>query len=529
MRKVFYMSLLIAFTFSKLYSQKTEAVLEKEVKNINTDDLRTCGYNNTGAPLAIVSNNTKQPISNTDEAAKFLQNLFTLKPAFLSNPILSRWMQDYNSDANHCQKTKIIVFIQHPLDLKKLYQDDINATKAKTKFIEFCNKTNFHSQILDDLTLTRNNLKESLENKDELIKCQKFSSTNSDKACAASEVKGKENSFIVSKIKEFSEVEELMKIEVDLISKFSKEKDSMEKVYNGYLSQFVEKEAIESFFLNKEKREWSKYALEKRDIMFVILGGQNDFAKYKIKINNKTNNFQSNLNDLKDLSTSILGNLPQFDAIDCSSPKTSLRDQEIPISFNLLNDEEIVAPSAISFNDLKDSIKYSFDIHEKVSFGIKVGISAALLNRKQFTISADNQLTVQLDDDQKKEWKSNLMALVEWYPFGRDIDRFESIFSKDSKTQLKERIGITTGIRISKDPIQDIYGGISLALSKDFSLGFGIQYHSEPKDQSNLPVGIDATLEYLKSNVSREYKVQSFFALLINPGVVSKLLGLKSK
>jgi hypothetical protein len=475
---------------SKAFAQ-TEAVKEQLVLRINQDKIKEYGYGSLAAEKAAEKPKI-QPISNIDEVEHFVEEFYKERHAEIANNLpIDNFIKNYLSDKTD-HKSKIIVFLKHQLDLEKLAGNDANAADANAAFHTVCEQIITHQSILFNLN---------------------------------AQVKGMNpEKLSVSNLSDYTKLVSLIKSETDLITTLEQQKAQAQKSYMENLAQIVEKEEFDSYFLYKENGEWSNYSLEKKEILFVILGGAKDIATYKVKIINNKNYLQTGIIGLKELAASL--NIYK-DSPGCL-PASNI-NTDIPVTFLLLNKPEIKSPSTIKLNDKKDSTKYSFNIHEKTYWGIKVGLSFSDLNRKNFTLNAKNEVTVKLDTAQQKSLKTKLAAMIEFYPFGRDYDRLQPIWAGKQKTGFGDRIGLVAGLKIATDPLQDIYMGASFALSEDYSISFGAQFHSEPKDQKNLPVGLNTTPEYLKDNLAREYKTVFFVNLSLNPSAVSKLLGFNKK
>jgi len=514
---------LIISCWNTILAQDKEIIKQKEVIEIGYDQYTNFGYFTPTPPVAI-DKTTTQPISSKDDAKKIL---IAIKDAdLIKNADIKNWVKNWVDNTDKFQEQSTIVMIQHPLDLSKLYGDDNNAAIAKTNFTKYCKEVQTYQKILLSLEKAKTDIEFCISNKDQCIQCQSDLVANPKSKCPEIDLQDRINTFFVSKVKSYTEILTLIKSENELISNTIIKRDNAELSYNSYLQQFVEKATMQSFFLNVESGKWSNYSLNKKKILFVIVGGKKDFSTYKIKITKDKSYLMTGLTDLKDLAKSV--GAIAFDAQnDCDNPKSDLRDSKIQISLLLLDEDQIQSPSQVNLNDNKDSTKYTFKIHEKSYWGIKVGVSFSNLDRKNFSLNSQNQVTVKLDTAQQKEWKSNLAAMIEFYPFGRDYDRLQPIWSSKQQTNFGDRIGIVAGMKIAKDPLQDIYTGFSIALSEDYSISFGLQFHSQTKDQLNLPVGINTSLDYLKNNLSREYKTIGFLNLSLNPAAVSKILGFK--
>lgn len=479
--------------------EQRDFIKVQQTFKVSLAELTTYGYGTSSAG----ANSDRQPIASEKDAEIFLDKLVTNR------------RKDFNVDvAKHLESSltkyangSAILFFQQPFDTKKLFGGPA-AKKINDEYKKICEEAKI---LKNSLTEIQKKIKENIQG----------GTTRS--AIVSTQLSP---SFV-------SELNQLRNLEASYLSQIKELETKMDQLkakFDEARDQIVQEEKIESFVLNKEKRmdsdvEFSNYLLEKDDILLVLLGGENGLAKSKIKLEHLPTSFEIALNDLKDLAVATGVKLPVYaDDNNCKIPNP---EDSVAISFIYLKKNKIRFPSLITLSNEKLKSDLKFDIHEKTYLGIKVGVSVlANVDRKQFLLEND-ELTIKLDSVQKQEWKANLMAFFEIYPFGRDIDRISSIFKHEKSVPFTQRIGIAAGIRISNDPLQTFFTGFSIALTKEFSVTFGTAFNKVPEDVTALPVGENATLDYLKKNAAEERKMNFYFGLAISPGGMMKLLGLK--
>jgi hypothetical protein len=225
----------------------------------------------------------------------------------------------------------------------------------------------------------------------------------------------------------------------------------------------------------------------------------------------------------QDISMAISPSQFKLKFSDESSVKTKLR-LNYTLNDTLKKSLKLELPGYYFYKD--DQLLITQDIHEQNYFAFSVGASVSQLSSKQFSYNKDT-VSVRLDSAGRENWKSNLLVGLEFYPFGRDMDRFLPIW-KEPFQNFEERIGIMGGIRLSKDPLSAYYYGICLSLSKGLTITVGYNYTNQYKNQIvYLPnVGsVDNAKDYLK----RSYERNIYFGIFLSPLQMARTLGLKKK
>lgn len=460
-----------------------------------------------------------QPIRDQRSAHEFVKNIYNKQESLnlqLSSEIMA-WL-DENRNLNNSNSA--IIILQHPLKLNALNPDnsDNDKTSLKEAYKEKALLINKHSEYIKKLeTGIDNGFNQDI------------------------------NPAIAQQIQNLLQSKEYLLHHRDSLIK---ETNKIVNKYNSTFPQFIEEEKIETILLHKENElieqinfykgswpedDWSTYLLNVDQILIVAIGGKNDLQRMTLDVNNKASSFEVSLDELTDLATGLglggpLAYIRTTDQLD-----VELHDpieSEIDISFTLVNPRKIKFPSTINIAlpDQKDTIR--LDIHEKSYFQLKAGFSAGYVNRKQ-TVIDGSSVTVALDEDKKEELKGNLYALIDFYPWGRDLDRLEPIWKGISKSKKDiaavsiQRVGITGGIRLSKDPFSSIFMGLSYAITSNLSLIGGIAYNAIIKDQVIQTSSQSPSIDYIIENADREVKPSIFIGVSLAPSGVGKLLSIK--
>lgn len=280
----------------------------------------------------------------------------------------------------------------------------------------------------------------------------------------------------------------LTDIKKQLQDDIDKNKKTIEENSGG----IIETDEIVKMVLHKENDESSDYLLGTKKILVIILGGDKDLQQVEIEIKHNKNALSQSWSDLLDLGKKII---------------TGGGIQTLKCKVMLINSDEIKPPSdlLIKHSSFKEDIK--FVIHEKAWAQFHAGVSFNQVDKKYLTIN-NNQLSVNLDSAGKAQWKTNVVALFDFYPFGRDLDRFESIWKKS--VPLQQRLGLFGGIRISKDPLEGFYYGVSLALIKNMTINIGGTSMLEETKQT-IDISNIASLDDAKQLLNRKYSKPKFF------------------
>lgn len=271
------------------------------------------------------------------------------------------------------------------------------------------------------------------------------------------------------------------------------------------------KKEMMSVILHKENDKWSKYLLKTKKIIVIFIGGSETLQDANVEIEKQKSSFYNSFQDLMTLTDQVL----------------SLAGEPIPVRFIELDEKKIISPCKVQISHPGVSNSLSIDIHEKSHFALQAGIGASNIDRK--TLSIDKQqLVVTLDTNQKKEWSSKLVGLLVWYPFGQDVDRLEPIWKRTKEHKflydaIGQRIGLFTGLQISKDPISGLYGGFNFAISKDFYLNCGVNYVSQLAP-AITNIGNITNLDEAKTYGKREYRGQLFIGVSFSPSEMLKII-----
>lgn len=498
----FVLSLTAALPSYDAFSQVQENPV-RSTKTINLDIDRLVKYGYSGTFADTDADKKMQPIRSRQDAINFVKKVQDKEDLGnlddLVAKIFTELMVEEKSDYT-------VVLFRHPMNLQKLFGPDAaNLNKAKVDYKDACEK---RKRAIEMLKLTEKKLEE---------KDASFKDAN--------------GAYVTARLSaaELREMNDLSTFRNNLLTdkgSFEATMQASRKLYKESLGEIVEEEKIESYILNKENEEWSDYLFNKKKLLLVFVGGINDLAKSTVIVNNRPASYKTDLDQLGQLASGLgVKAMDAGDENNCDISEKGL--QELPVTFMLLRDSKIQPPSdlLIAFGDRKDTTKVV--IHEKAKFAVKVGFSGSLVDRKNFIIE-NNTLTIKTDDTKKEELKSNLIALFEWIPWGRDIDRLEPVWKKDKKvgTFAGERFGVVGGVKISTDPLQTILAGGSYSFSREASLNFGIAFYATPRDVTNLPVGTEASLQFLKENADRQLTPKIFVGLSFSPGQIGKSLGI---
>lgn len=272
---------------------------------------------------------------------------------------------------------------------------------------------------------------------------------------------------------------------------------------------FTEEDDIVKTVIHKEGTKFSDYMLGTKKILLVFIGGEKDLQKAVVKIKNNPKALAVSFDGLKALIGSAL-----------KAGEVS----KLPCRVVLLNEGTIDPPSDITVDVSKDN-QLKFTIHEKAWAQFKAGVAWNRLDKKYFKIQG-NQLNVTLDSAGKATWKTNLIAIFDFYPWGRDIDRLDVLWK--GGIPLVQRIGIYGGLQISKDPLQGYYYGLSFAPAKNMTVNFGGATVLD-EGQQTVNIGSFTSLNDAKQLLGRRYVTKFFLGISFSPSDVKNIIFGESK
>ena len=263
----------------------------------------------------------------------------------------------------------------------------------------------------------------------------------------------------------------------------------------------------------------------------------NQLVNSIVQINYKTSFFSQSFKDL----TTLISSVGVLSSQNVQSPKLTL-------TFVLIDPKRIKDPCDIVIQNKTFAKDLTFSVHERNFASFQTGLVNNKYTLNNFSISNVN-LNVTPDTT---NWQSHIYALLEFHPWGRDIDNFlplwKSLFSKSPdiiKNSGKSeslhnvwnwlmyntayRIGVYGGLQISKDPLSNLYAGFNYAVTKELSVNFGWVWANEVVPQvteiGNITSVSDA-LQYAKRSYS---KGKFSWGLSFAPSELISLLGIKSK
>ena len=340
----------------------------------------------------------------------------------------------------------------------------------------------------------------------------------------------------------------------------------------------------------KDDYDWSEYLYNTKNIMLILLGETGLDSEFKphnlgINITNKESFTKTSFKELVTVIKKVLTESKGIDSlqytsdgegvpcrliylkrtninppsdIDFSVPFLSIQEKKsdsIPIRVLVENskiqkikriNDQLINTKLTSEDSLTGQIEFSllpgkekvrsvghkkisFNIHERNHFAFSLGVTGAQFDRKDFLLDTVRNIAIAaLDTAKQKDWISNLNVNVEFYPFGRDIDRLEP-FLKKPLYKLYTRFGFYGGVRLSKDPFTALNAGFSFSYSKTVTLTFGWTWvDNRVADVQQVSVGEDVKdIEKAKDYFNRKYERSKFsIGLTFAPSQIAKSLGI---
>jgi hypothetical protein len=128
-------------------------------------------------------------------------------------------------------------------------------------------------------------------------------------------------------------------------------------------------------------------------------------------------------------------------------------------------------------------------------------------------------LNVKLDSTQKKKLSSNLTVGFEWFPFGRDIDRFSQ--SGHWFDRWWSRFGIYGALKLSSQPWDASFLGLTFSVTKEVSINAGCLWQYQTANQTLVVPGA-TSLSSAQSAANSVYKGTFSWGITISPSQAIK-------
>jgi hypothetical protein len=270
--------------------------------------------------------------------------------------------------------------------------------------------------------------------------------------------------------------------------------------------QSTSKETVQCILnTNEDSDKFSDFVLEKKGkkLFIVLINGDDNLQLSTISIEKEKSYFNKSLVDLISLAKAE------------SSDFKRESKHPIPIRIIEVKPEALKGPCNVVIT-APDLGEFKLKIHEKSHWSVQVGVSANLLNRNSFKMDSTT-ITISLDSTQKQEWKSNLIAMLVWNPWGVNVDRLDDYGIFDY-----HKIGFMAGMRLSTDPIQSFYGGINYSFFSGIYLNAGVTFYSQLQPNQSYTItgvtNVDQAVKYAR----REYKPEWFIGISFSP---SQMMG----
>lgn len=278
------------------------------------------------------------------------------------------------------------------------------------------------------------------------------------------------------------------------IANLKKERHKLERWF------FEKEEKIHSYVLHKKKNKWSTYLFGTRKFLIVLLGGQKDLAFTNMRAEGRDSVFKKSFISLDKRLISEGTYTVEGGKIET----LPLFSKMFVCRFVELNPVYIRPPCAIHLTiDAAGNNKRSFEfsVREKNVIQFKIGLAASHL--KEIRIIEDNQGSP--NENYDYELKGNLFFMLDFH-FARDMERFRPRFYKPWENFVK-RFGVFAGLKLSVDPLEAVFLGVSFALSKDINLIGGVAFMDT----------VDST----------KTEAKLLWGLSFSPSLVTRLLGVE--
>ncbi|MCK4765355.1 MAG: hypothetical protein KAW12_24350 [Candidatus Aminicenantes bacterium] len=348
---------------------------------------------------------------------------------------------------------------------------------------------------------------------------------------------------------------------------------------------FFEKENnFEVMVLHKEKKEWSTYLFGTRRFLIILLGGEHDLRKAKVsaerrasvlkkslqelssslttatagmrsnlagtingvdRITDKMSTIKNKAEEIKDTITEV-GKIAEVDTKLSFKKKQKTGTGELtetaiprdcfPCRIIELNPKKVAPPCIISVDAKpaeKNKAVFNFPVAERNIFQLNVGVATSSLpelsnslNGGSGTVSSTSTDTTAGTEESDIDIKENLFFVFDFHA-PRDMETFRPKLLKPWEN-FGKRLGFFVGLKLSADPLESLYTGVSFALTPGINMVGGLAFHrsevevSHTGDESSGPIA-----EPNNSALWNYDKPQLFFGLSVSPALILRLFGIQ--
>jgi hypothetical protein len=321
--------------------------------------------------------------------------------------------------------------------------------------------------------------------------------------------------------------------------------------YNGNVLE-IDFTTVNSFIYHKERKSIfkpsnissSNYLLNTKKVVFIFIDLEDNYysatnTSNDKKLNNtltkikyETSFFEKSFKDLKN-AIPTLGTM--------GDSKINDKTFSLKITIVDMSTSRIKPPCNIILSNKSFSEDLSFKIHENNIGSFQIGIVNNKFSANNFQIKNDS-LFVTGDTTEKADWKSNLYAIIEIHPQGRDIDNFRPLwkvlFANNPNENKRgfglwlyymtiDRIGVYGGFKLAKDPLADLHAGLNYSITKEFAINVGYTWSNQIIPQTTA-IGDVSSLDDAKEFATRKYSKPVFsWGLSLSPSSIVELFGSK--
>ncbi len=169
--------------------------------------------------------------------------------------------------------------------------------------------------------------------------------------------------------------------------------------------------------------------------------------------------------------------------------------------------------------DLNEVFQASYKVHEKSFWHVSVGLAAGFVKPSNFTV-AGRQLKASVKGN--SELDEHLYALLNYHPFGHDIDRFGRYREWDYR-----KLMVQAGLNVSKDPLNRLYIGLGYRAFKEVHLDVLHYWWRQPRRNQTVALEDAASLDDAKQAFDQVYRGGNFaVGLSFYPKRIFGFLGL---
>ncbi len=291
---------------------------------------------------------------------------------------------------------------------------------------------------------------------------------------------------------------------------------------NVYILFVGVKDLNEFHIIHRNEKGATERIVEQENVYFIWLDDDlKDDYEVSFEVVKRASALQKDFNSIKSW----------FAGLKTDADQTRGPGEKFSYYYKILKIENIVIPCDINIglkvlnsSTEKYSTSVSYINHEISYYNISLGVSATSGVEKNFLIK-DKQLYI--SDKGKKEWQGQFILGFNFH-FARDVDDWDpspKVWTSEFWNSFHRRLNIFTGLEISTKPLDNLYLGLGINITKDIQMTGGIVWRNNAQLNNGQDVGDINSIDDLNNYFPKKYEQKFYFGLSFSTGMVARMLG----